>query len=194
VARVAGEIVIQRPVEDVFDFVANERNEPRYNPRMLTAELISGEPIGVGSRFRAELQAPGRTMPMTIEFTEFDRPYRLASSTRSSIMSTVGALTFEPVPDGTRMRWTWHVEPHGILFCCRQSSASSAAGRSNGSGEASSACWSSRSSLGWRPDQRRRPSHSQVDRCRTTVTVCLVARESLSRMQVSLRRPEVVGR
>ena len=30
--RIEGEIVIKRPVEEVFDFVADERNEPRYNP------------------------------------------------------------------------------------------------------------------------------------------------------------------
>ena len=29
-----GEIVIERPVEDVFDFVADERNEPRFNSRI----------------------------------------------------------------------------------------------------------------------------------------------------------------
>jgi hypothetical protein len=34
-ARVEGEIIIQRPAEDVFDFVADERNEPRYNSRMV---------------------------------------------------------------------------------------------------------------------------------------------------------------
>jgi hypothetical protein len=28
-AHVSGEIVIARPVEEVFDFVAGERNEPR---------------------------------------------------------------------------------------------------------------------------------------------------------------------
>jgi hypothetical protein len=32
--RVEGEIVINRPVEEVFDFVADERNEPRYNSRI----------------------------------------------------------------------------------------------------------------------------------------------------------------
>ena len=51
-ARVEGEIIIYRPVEEVFDFVADERNEPRYNPRMLDAEQISEGPIGVGTRFR----------------------------------------------------------------------------------------------------------------------------------------------
>ena len=58
-ARVEGEMMIQRPVEEVFDFVADERNEPRYNPHMLHAAQISDGPIGLGTRFRAELKAMG---------------------------------------------------------------------------------------------------------------------------------------
>jgi hypothetical protein len=30
--RLEGEIVIDRPPEVVFDFVADERNEPQFNP------------------------------------------------------------------------------------------------------------------------------------------------------------------
>jgi hypothetical protein len=30
-AYINGEILINRPVQEVFDFVADERNEPRYN-------------------------------------------------------------------------------------------------------------------------------------------------------------------
>jgi hypothetical protein len=45
--RIEGQIVINRPVEEVFDFVADERNEPRYNPRMRRAEKISEGPIGL---------------------------------------------------------------------------------------------------------------------------------------------------
>jgi hypothetical protein len=55
-AHVEGEILIGRPVAEVFDFVADERNEPRYNPRMLRAEKLSTGPIGVGTRFRAEMR------------------------------------------------------------------------------------------------------------------------------------------
>lgn len=114
-ARVKGEIIINRPVEEVFDFVADERNEPRYNPHMIRAEQISQGPIGLGTRFETELQTMGRTMPMVVEFTGFERPRRLASVTRSSMMETQGALTFEPVPGGTRMRWSWEVRPRGAL-------------------------------------------------------------------------------
>ena len=80
-ARVEGEITINRPVEGVFDFVADERNELRYNPRMVRAELISEGPIGVGTRFRAELRTMGRTVPMTVEFTGYERPWRVGLAT-----------------------------------------------------------------------------------------------------------------
>ncbi|MGZ6639243.1 MAG: SRPBCC family protein [Solirubrobacteraceae bacterium] len=62
-ARVEGEIIINRPEEEVFDFVADERNEPRYNPRMVRAEKISEGPIGPGTRFHTELKTAARTMP-----------------------------------------------------------------------------------------------------------------------------------
>ena len=114
-ARVVGEIVIERPVEDVFEFVAEERNEPRYNPQMRDAEQISEGPIGVGTRFWTELETMGRTMPMIVEFTGYERPRRLGSVTRSSMMETEGALTFESVPGGTRICWSWEVRPRGVL-------------------------------------------------------------------------------
>lgn len=113
--RIAGEIVINRPVDEVFDFVADERNEPRYNPRLLYAEQTSAGPIGVGTRFEAETRTLGRTVPMVIELTTYERPRRLASSTHLSMMDIQGTLTFDPVPAGTRMRWSWQLAPHGAL-------------------------------------------------------------------------------
>jgi Polyketide cyclase / dehydrase and lipid transport len=102
-------------VEEVFDFVADERHEPRYNPRMVRAEKISEGPIAVGARFQTELKKAGRTMPMVVEFTDFERPRRLGSVTRSSMMETMGALTFESIPSGTRMSWSWDVRPRGAM-------------------------------------------------------------------------------
>ncbi len=113
--RVAGEIVIHRPVEEVFDTVADERNEPRFNSEMISAEQITDGPIGLGTRYRAEVLSGGKPTEMIIEFTGFDRPRRLASRTWMAAMDIEGALTFDPVPEGTRMRWEWEVHPHGFL-------------------------------------------------------------------------------
>jgi uncharacterized protein YndB with AHSA1/START domain len=112
--RVEGDIVINRPAEEVFDIAADERNEPRYNPRLLRAEQTSVGPIGVGTRFQAEVATRGRPIPMTIEYTAYERPRRLSSSTNMASMDIRGTLTFDPVPNGTRMRWSWELRPRGV--------------------------------------------------------------------------------
>jgi hypothetical protein len=114
-AHITGEIIIARPVEAVFDFVADERNEPRYNPNLRRAEQITAGPIGCGTRFRADAIQWGRPVPMTIEYTAYERPRRLASATHLATMEIRGELSFAPVPAGARMRWSWDVAPQGLL-------------------------------------------------------------------------------
>jgi hypothetical protein len=52
-------IEIARPLEEVFDFIAEERNEPRYNEEMLSCEKVTSGPVGVGTRYVAEMKAMG---------------------------------------------------------------------------------------------------------------------------------------
>ena len=113
-ARIEGELVIHRPVHEVFDFVADERNEPRYNPRIRRAEKLSPGPIGAGTRFRAEAVTLGRTTGMTIEYTTYERPRRLASSIHMSAADIAGTLRFDPLASGTQMGWSWVVRPRGL--------------------------------------------------------------------------------
>ena len=112
-AKIEGEILIGRPAEEVFDFVADSRNEPRYNPAMTGVELLTPLPVGRGTRFRARMGRAG--MQMLVELTEFDRPHRLGSRTASSMMDTSGALTFAADGDGTVMSWDWQVRPKGWM-------------------------------------------------------------------------------
>jgi uncharacterized protein YndB with AHSA1/START domain len=114
IMTIEGEIVIGRPIEEVFDFVADERNEPTFNARMLRAEKVTQGPIGTGTRFLATMKSMGRTFDITIEYTAYQRPTRLGSTSSTSSADTRGALTFEPHPGGTRMRWSWDVEPKGV--------------------------------------------------------------------------------
>lgn len=112
--RVEGDITIERSAEEVFDFVADERNEPQYNPRMTHAEKISPGSIGVGTRFRSVMTGIGPMAEMTIEYTAYDRPKQLASTTHLANMEIAGVLLFEPIPAGTRMKWRWDLEPRGF--------------------------------------------------------------------------------
>lgn len=44
-----------------------------------------------------------------------NEPPRLGSMTRSAMMDTEGALTFDALPGGTRMRWSWDLRPRGLF-------------------------------------------------------------------------------
>lgn len=113
--RIDGSIDINRPVEEVFDFVSDQRNEPLYNPEMTSSEKVTAGPVAVGTRFLATTQARGKPLEMVIEVTGLDRPRRMDSTTHMATMDLDGGLTFEPTPDGTRMHWAWNVRPTGTL-------------------------------------------------------------------------------
>lgn len=118
-APIRGEIEILRPPEVVFDTVADERNEPAFNPALTRVEKLTTGPLGPGTRFQAMTTTRGRAVPMTIEFTDFQRAQRLSSITEMTSMCIDGTLTFEPTPRGTRLAWAWDIHPVGALALAR---------------------------------------------------------------------------
>ncbi|XAS64854.1 SRPBCC family protein [Micrococcaceae bacterium Sec5.8] len=113
--RFSGTILIRRPIEEVFGFVADERNEPAYNPQMRSVAKLTPGPIGVGTRWRAVLTSGTRATPLELEVTEYAPPERLGSVTRMDSADISGVLTFALEAAGTRMTWTWDVRPKGLL-------------------------------------------------------------------------------
>jgi Polyketide cyclase / dehydrase and lipid transport len=113
--RIGGEIVIGRPVAVVFDYVADQSNEPQYNPQTVRTEKITPGPVGKGTPFRSAVASMGRTAEMLIECTGYDRPKLFATATTMAQAGIGYTLRFEPAPAGTRMRWAGQVRPIGAL-------------------------------------------------------------------------------
>jgi hypothetical protein len=81
-SRVA--VLISRPQEEVFAFVEDARNRPRWDDSVESEELTSPEPIGVGSTIRTRLRSMGREYEYTWGVTEHEPPNRM------TIVSTSG--------------------------------------------------------------------------------------------------------
>jgi hypothetical protein len=97
----------------VFDFVADERNN--YDPAISAAELLTGEPIGVGTRFRCT-STSRRRVELTVEIIDYDRPHRFVANTRLAGMDITSTLRFEAADgDSTRLHWASRLQPHGFL-------------------------------------------------------------------------------
>jgi Polyketide cyclase / dehydrase and lipid transport len=82
---------------------------------MVRAEKVTEGPVGKGTRFSWAIMSRGRPADTMIEFTGYDRPVRLAQVATMRQADMSGTLTFEPVGNGTRMRWSWQVRPKGAF-------------------------------------------------------------------------------
>lgn len=83
--RVTTTTTIDRPVEQVFRFQADEhyRNHPRWDPAVTKLEPLGAEPIRLGSRFELTRKMMGREETHTFEVVEWEAPTRFAIETRS---------------------------------------------------------------------------------------------------------------
>jgi uncharacterized protein YndB with AHSA1/START domain len=78
------EVRIARPMEEVFDFLADGSNNPSWQPRTTEATQL-GDALGVGTSFRQSVRHPfGFSVSSNYRLTVFDRPTRL------SLVSTSG--------------------------------------------------------------------------------------------------------
>lgn len=111
--RIRGSLAIACPVEEVFDIVADQRNEPRYNPRMTASTKLTDGPIGIGTRFEATVRSWGKLRPITIEYTDFDRPHLVASRSVTPGAVAAGHIRCDPIAGGTLFSWDWTVTVNG---------------------------------------------------------------------------------
>jgi len=109
------EIVIHRPIEVVFDFVADGRNEPQYNPDSLHTEQLTEDALGRGTQYRSAGRMMGRQIEVVYELTAYERPHRLALRLIQPppMMALQGTQTFGALPEGTQIQWRYDVMPRG---------------------------------------------------------------------------------
>jgi carbon monoxide dehydrogenase subunit G len=111
----AVEVHIARPPEDVFAFVEDARNRPRWDDSVVSEELTSPEPIGVGTTVRTVLSSMGREYQYTWEVVEHQPPSRMTIESTSGPFPTTLAYRLEPSGDGTRLQFAIAGRPAGML-------------------------------------------------------------------------------
>ncbi len=110
--QLQSEQIIHRPPEDVFDLLADARNEVQWNHWARRVEKITDGPLGCGSRFRADIQNMGQ---IEFELAEYDRPSRLQQHALQGSGESWHTYMLDPVPGGTRVRQQARFEPRGVM-------------------------------------------------------------------------------
>jgi hypothetical protein len=91
------QIRIARPAEDVFDFLADLRNEPRFNPDVSNIEQVTPGPIGLGTTYTEDFRRIG-SYRTTID--RFERPKALGFDAQNAKVDARVRFTLTPAGDG----------------------------------------------------------------------------------------------
>ena len=112
-----GSAVIERPIDEVFAFLADGTNDPKFSPRVQEIRKVTDGPIGVGTVFESKVKDAGMTTSRKFELTTFEAPTKIRWAERSKNMVTVpdGGYDLEKVTD-TQTKVTIHntLEGHGF--------------------------------------------------------------------------------
>jgi len=107
------QVTIARPVREVFEFVADGLNGPRWRPGILDISLVSGS--GSDAVYKQGVKGPGgRRIDADYRITSYEPDGLLAFEAIAGPVRPTGSYTFEVAGTGTRLTFRLQAELGGI--------------------------------------------------------------------------------
>jgi uncharacterized protein YndB with AHSA1/START domain len=108
--------VIERPIEEVFAFLADGENDPKFSSRVLEISKTTDGPPGVGTVYASTVKDAGFKTKREFKVTEFTPPTRIrwAEVSKNLVTAPEGGYDLEPEGNGTRVTLHNVLEGHGL--------------------------------------------------------------------------------
>jgi uncharacterized protein YndB with AHSA1/START domain len=115
VSQAEATVTVDRPVAEVFAFVADGTNNARWRPAVTDVELANGDAGQVGAVWRQGMRGPmGRRVDADYEITEYVPDRRLGFKVVAGPARPTGRYDFEPAgSSSTRVTFALSHEPKG---------------------------------------------------------------------------------
>jgi hypothetical protein len=108
-------IEIKRPINKVFDYVADAKSWPKWHLTMLEADQTSPRQIGIGTTFRGQNRIMGMRMPWTTKVTECVLNKKWCETISSGSTSIEEQVIFDQVEEGTKFTMIYDMKVSGFL-------------------------------------------------------------------------------
>jgi uncharacterized membrane protein len=108
-------VLIDRPQQEVFDFVMNLENDPKWQASIVSVKRTSDGPIGAGSTFRYETKFLGRKSETEIQLTGYNPPSGASVKAINGPVPFENTYKFESNGNGTKMTFSGQAEIGGFF-------------------------------------------------------------------------------
>jgi len=114
-SKIEHTIVINRPIDNVFRFVHEPRNDPIWQTTLIESAQLGDGAVGVGTQVRERRRFLGVQVEMTKEITEYEPSRRSAFTYVAGGAPMSGMYELEPLDGATRLTATGYVESRGFF-------------------------------------------------------------------------------
>lgn len=104
------------PPAEVFAFLADPANLPRWQTGIVVAEKLTDGEIGVGSRANVVRELAGQRIGVELLMTEYEPDRHLALSSSASGIGVEASLDLEAADGGTQVRFAMEIRAKNVLL------------------------------------------------------------------------------
>ena len=99
-ARYVASLNTDRPLEEVFDYLADFSTTAEWDPGVVEASRVGDGPVGMGSRFDLVTEFMGRRTALSYEIVAFDRPNLVTLRGENATVVSLDTMRFSDTPEG----------------------------------------------------------------------------------------------
>jgi carbon monoxide dehydrogenase subunit G len=94
---------INRPIDQVFAFLADGTNDTKFSPRVQKIEKLTDGPPGVGTVYSSSVKDAGVKTSREFKLTEFEQPTKIrwTELTKNAITVPDGGYDLEPAVEAS---------------------------------------------------------------------------------------------
>ena len=98
-------VKIDRPIEEVFAFLADGENDPKFSPRVLEIKKTTDGPPGVGTVYASTVKDAGVKTQREFKLTEFEPPTKIrwTETSKNPVVVPEGGYDLAPADGGTQL-------------------------------------------------------------------------------------------
>ena len=112
---ITSSVIVRRPPAEVFAFIADPENNPRWQKGMESCRITSEGPFELGATYAQEARFLGKKIETLFEVTAFEAGRMIEITSTSGTFPIQVRRSVEPVPEGTRVRARVQGDPTGVF-------------------------------------------------------------------------------
>jgi carbon monoxide dehydrogenase subunit G len=109
-------VLIDKPIDEVFDFLANGENDKKFSPRVVEIHKANDGAPAKGAIYASTVKDAGMKSKREFELTEFERPTKIRWRELSKNAVVVPEGGYDLEADGTQTKLTFFNELEGQGF------------------------------------------------------------------------------